>query len=369
MRKKGQHGGARPGSGRPSKWGEPTKPVRIPLSRLGDVEAMLLEGSPLSEARRMLRDSRTQDDDATEDFECTGSLTGERDMKDMIEFDFRGHEVRTVTDEHGEPWFVAKDVAMVLGYGSAPDMTRMLDKDEKGKQKLQTPGGEQSLTTVSESGLYACIVRSQREEAKPFRKWVTSEVLPSIRKTGRYDASEQPGAAPQPTALPVMTAEQKMDIIKDIIVIGQEAGDHVMVVMAHDCIKNAVAPMLYGEQAKPLVSPSPAAFKPEGWWQAFELLESLGVAGKELRDKSSWCGRLLATAYRSEFREEPKKTQQYIDGAMRPVMVYPPAWMGRAKQLIYSLLQREWAQQMKLSGALDGQLLECDGDPQLPLDH
>ena len=99
----------------------------------------------------------------------------------VIPFSFDASEVRAISDEHGEPLFVASDVANVLGYRDAHNMVRMLDDDEKGTQIVSTPGGDQELTIISESGLYACILKSRRPEAKTFRKWVTSEVLPALR--------------------------------------------------------------------------------------------------------------------------------------------------------------------------------------------
>lgn len=93
--------------------------------------------------------------------------------------------VRVVT-KNGTPWFVAKDVASVLGYRDADKLVRNLDQDEKGTQIVGTPGGQQSLLIINESGLYAAILRSRREEAKAFRKWVTGTVLPSIRKHRGY---------------------------------------------------------------------------------------------------------------------------------------------------------------------------------------
>lgn len=106
-------------------------------------------------------------------------------MKNIIEFNFDGNEVRTVT-ENDEPWFVAKDVCNVLGYCRSRDAIRILDHDEKGAHSVRTPGGNQKISTVSESGLYALIFRSKKPEAKKFRKWVTKEVLPEIRKNGGY---------------------------------------------------------------------------------------------------------------------------------------------------------------------------------------
>ena len=85
-----------------------------------------------------------------------------------------------------EPFFVASDIAKALGYRAAFTLVRRLDEDEKGTQKVRTPGGEQDMLVINESGLYSSILGSNRAEAKQFKKWVTSEVLPSIRKTGGY---------------------------------------------------------------------------------------------------------------------------------------------------------------------------------------
>lgn len=98
-------------------------------------------------------------------------------------FEYNNNKVRTV-EEDGEAWFVAKDVCDVLGIKT--EQTRRLDSDEKGLRFIQTPGGEQNMTVISESGLYTLIIRSNKPEAKQFRRWVTHEVLPDIRKHGMY---------------------------------------------------------------------------------------------------------------------------------------------------------------------------------------
>ena len=88
---------------------------------------------------------------------------------------------------NNEPYFVAKDVCEVLGIEKHRDAVARLDEDEKGRPLVvDTLGGKQSLSTVNESGLYNLIFQSRKPEAKSFRKWVTSEVLPAIRKTGKY---------------------------------------------------------------------------------------------------------------------------------------------------------------------------------------
>lgn len=108
-------------------------------------------------------------------------------MNEITPFSFDGRKVRVVVRE-GEPWFVASDVAKILGFATAKDAARMLDADEKGGHKVPTVGrGAQTLTIVSLPGLFSLLVRSRVPEAKPFRRWVTHVVLPAIHKTGRYE--------------------------------------------------------------------------------------------------------------------------------------------------------------------------------------
>lgn len=115
------------------------------------------------------------------------------------------------------PWFVAADVAAALEYRMASDMTRHLDDDEKGTQIVRAPGGEQELTVINESGLYAAILKSRKPEAKKFKKWVTSEVLPAIRKTGAYIHT--------PAMRPGLTAEQQQEIFERIRVMTYGQGN------------------------------------------------------------------------------------------------------------------------------------------------
>lgn len=111
-------------------------------------------------------------------------------MNDLQIFNYNGAQVRTV-EKNGEPWFVLKDVCEILGISKYRDTAARLDEDERGSARLDTLGGTQEMTVINESGLYNVILRSDKPEAKPFRKWVTSEVLPSIRKTGSYNAKEK----------------------------------------------------------------------------------------------------------------------------------------------------------------------------------
>lgn len=105
-------------------------------------------------------------------------------MKNLITHPQFG-EIRMKTIK-GEPWFCAKDVCEVLTIKNHRDAITALDEDEKGVGKIYTLGGNQELTLVNESGLYTLIMRSNKPEARKFRKWVTGEVLPAIRKYGFY---------------------------------------------------------------------------------------------------------------------------------------------------------------------------------------
>jgi prophage antirepressor-like protein len=98
-----------------------------------------------------------------------------------------------IIERDDQPWFVAKDVCNTLGLDNVSMALTRLDDDEKGINPIDTPGGRQNLSIVSESGLYALILRSDKPAAKAFRKWVTSEVLPSLRKDGFYASRLSPG--------------------------------------------------------------------------------------------------------------------------------------------------------------------------------
>ena len=91
---------------------------------------------------------------------------------------------------NGEPWFVGRDVAMALGYGKGKSLnnavSKHVDDEDKGVTEMMTPGGKQNVIIINESGLYALVLSSKLERAKKFKRWVTAEVLPSIRKHGAY---------------------------------------------------------------------------------------------------------------------------------------------------------------------------------------
>ena len=109
-------------------------------------------------------------------------------MQDLSIQQFESEQFGTIrtTTIDGEPWFVASDIAKALGYRDAERLTRRLDEDEKDTRSVGTLGGNQKMTVINEPGLYNAILGSKIEGAKAFKRWVTHEVLPSIRKYGAY---------------------------------------------------------------------------------------------------------------------------------------------------------------------------------------
>lgn len=107
-------------------------------------------------------------------------------MNDIQKFTNDEFGTIRVANHDGEEWFVAKDVCRILGISDPNQSCRHFDSDEKGLFAIQTPGGEQSVVHVSEPGFYKLVMKSRKPEAKAFQRWVTHEVLPSIRKQGAY---------------------------------------------------------------------------------------------------------------------------------------------------------------------------------------
>lgn len=103
---------------------------------------------------------------------------------------FNDRPVRIV-EQDGAPWFVAADACRVLGLGNGRSSLALLDEDEKGVHSMDTPGGEQEMAVVNESGLYSLILRSRKPEAKTFKRWITHDVIPSIRNTGGYGGNAE----------------------------------------------------------------------------------------------------------------------------------------------------------------------------------
>lgn len=116
-------------------------------------------------------------------------------MNEVQLFNFESHEVRSLL-LNNEPWFVGKDVAEALGYSKARNaIATHIDSEDKKDAPIQgTLGGVQEMTVINESGLYSLVLSSKLPSAKKFKRWVTSEVLPALRKTGQYQVKELSGS-------------------------------------------------------------------------------------------------------------------------------------------------------------------------------
>lgn len=193
-------------------------------------------------------------------------------------FEFKGAALRTLTDENGEPWFVAKDVCDVLELSNVGQALARLDDDEKSSITLNdgTPGNP-NKAIVSESGLYALVLASRKPEAHEFKRWVTHEVLPQIRKTGGY--------------IPTTDVDDDMTILAKAVMIGQrtmeeqkrriaEQSEHIKVLEPKARFADAVAASddtcLIGELAKMLLQNG----IPVGQNRLFRLLRAEGYLGK-----------------------------------------------------------------------------------------
>ena len=125
-------------------------------------------------------------------------------------------QVRAARGKNGEPVFVAKDICAILDLGNPRSSIALLDDDEKGVHSVDTPGGKQQMTTVTEPGFYKLVMRSRKPEAKAFQRWVTHEVLPALRRDGGYMVARD--ETPEQTmARAVLLAQATIDRQRDRI--------------------------------------------------------------------------------------------------------------------------------------------------------
>lgn len=147
-------------------------------------------------------------------------------MSNLIPFDFKGHQVRLILDDSGEPWFIAVDLCVVLELGNITMVLKRLDDDEQtliSIEGIHTGPGNPNFNVINESGLYSLILGSRKLEAKQFKRWVTHEVLPSIRKTGGYSITQKfniPQTLPEALRLAASLAEERDEAIRTKAEIG-----------------------------------------------------------------------------------------------------------------------------------------------------
>lgn len=127
---------------------------------------------------------------------------------EIRKFDFKGASLRTLTDEAGEPWFVAKDVCDILEISNPSDALKRLDDDERSRFNL---GRQGETNIVNEAGLYVLVLGSRKPEAHEFKRWVTHDVLPQIRRTGGYIPTSESDSDEDIMARAVLVAQKTIE--------------------------------------------------------------------------------------------------------------------------------------------------------------
>ena len=246
-------------------------------------------------------------------------------MNKLTIFNYEGNTVRTVMKD-GNPWWVLKDVCSVLEIGNSRDVMARLDSDEKGVDIIDTPGGKQEVSIINESGLYSVILVSRKPEAKKFKRLVTHEVLPSIRRHGLYATDEllaNPDFLIQ--ALQELKAERAKNVELTTTISIQEqqiaemkpkASYYDVVLNCKDAVSITTIAKDYGKSGR--------------WFN--EYLHNLGV---QFRQGKIW---LLYQKY-AQHGYTTTKTHTYLgnDGTMHSkVHTY---WTQKGRLFIYELLK------------------------------
>lgn len=167
-------------------------------------------------------------------------------MNDVKLWQYESHDVRTI-EKDGEPWWVLSDVCKVLELSNPSKVAQRLDEDERSNFEL---GRQGAATIINESGLYNVILRSDKPQAKPFRKWVTSEVLPTIRKHGAYMTEETLEQALTSPDFLIKLANQLKDEKAKRVALEQQAEIDKPKVIFADSVSVSTTSILVGELAK-----------------------------------------------------------------------------------------------------------------------
>lgn len=237
----------------------------------------------------------------------------------LTPFHYGDEQVRTYEDEKGELWFIAIDVARILGYKDATHLTRILDHDEKGLRSVETPGGEQTLSTISEAGLFHALNSARVEAARPFKRWVNHEVLPSIRKTGSYTL---PGAAPAPSAEDRALTRARQLVEIHMLAQGAVSPDHL------EAKIRIILAQARGEHPEIEASARPL--------YAQDYMRERGATADEVTRCAPVFGKRVKKAYAEEHGKDPGVYfQETSSGQVREVCAYTEADRP--------LLDRVWA--------------------------
>jgi len=158
-------------------------------------------------------------------------------------------QIRTI-NQNGEPWFVAADVCRALELGDTHKAVERLDSDEKGRNSIPTLGGMQEMTVVNEPGLYSLVLGSRKPEAKAFKRWITHEVIPAIRKHGMYATAETAERILQDPDFLIKTLQELKKERSARVAAEEQIRLDAPKVLFADCVSQADTDILVGELAK-----------------------------------------------------------------------------------------------------------------------
>lgn len=234
-------------------------------------------------------------------------------MSQIIPFQFESHDVRTLTHDDGSIWWVLADVCAVLGLSNPREVAKRLDASYLSTVSFSDgPLGGPDRHIVNEPGLYQVIFRSNKPEAEKFQHWVFEEVLPQIRKTGKYEA---------PVALPARpTVADRITEVRLVAEFLEELGQLTSrdKLMFADMIRTELVRSLTPPSNAPLALPAPEHF------DIAERIKHLNyrLPRKDERRLKGLVGREVAKEYRLRHKREPEKSSRYVDGAVRDVGWY-----------------------------------------------
>ena len=241
-------------------------------------------------------------------------------------------EIRTIQKD-GEPWWGLADVCKVLELSSPHKVADRLEADEKGRNLIPTLGGMQEMTTINESGLYAVILRSDKPQAKPFRKWVTNEVLPSIRKHGAYMTEQTlKRALTSPDFLIELATQlkaeqaQRKQLETTVAVQNQQIAELQPKASYYDVVLNCKDLISIGKIAK------------DYGWSAQKLNEYLHKHGVQYKQGKTW---LLYQKYAGMGYTSTKTHTYHGDDGTEHAADPHTYWTQKGRLFVYDLLKSD----------------------------
>ena len=237
---------------------------------------------------------------------------------DLTIFQFEHQQVRTITDEQGNPWFVARDVAACLGYDQTANGLKHCKYSSNLNEINKISNLAPATKWIPESDVYRMVLKSHLPSAEKFQDWLVEDALPQIRKTGSYSLP-----ATSPTQIPVLEQqEREIALCERAYNFSVRCDDPVLKVMLMDRAKN----VLMNQTALPSSQ--------SAYFQTHQVLEDLGLTSAEIRKLGSNAGKRLRSAYKTLVGKEPEKVDRIIDGTARKVNAFPSSFRDDAQAVL-----------------------------------